>query len=79
MLKHAQGSEGDGVYSGQSMLSKNRGTLLHYTKPFLQSEAAVLRAKMEAVRAEIDKVNRETGSSMEDLVQMDLLKGIHLH
>ncbi len=29
---------------------------------------------MEAVRAEIDKVNRETGSSMEQLVQMDMLK-----
>ena len=40
----------------------------------LQQEAILLQAKMAAVQEEIDKVNRETGSSMETLVQMDLFK-----
>jgi conserved oligomeric Golgi complex subunit 7 len=40
----------------------------------MQQEALLLQAKMEAVQEEIDKVNRETGSSMGTLVQMDLFK-----
>ena len=41
----------------------------------IQSEADVLTAKMALVRAEVQQVNRETGSSMKQLVKMDLLKG----
>jgi len=37
-------------------------------------EAQLLQTKMSAVQEEIDKVNKETGSSMETLVQMDLFK-----
>ncbi len=40
----------------------------------LQQEAQLLQARMTAVQDEIDKVNLETGSSMEELVRMDLLK-----
>jgi len=40
----------------------------------IQSEAEVLSSKMTFVRAEVEQVNRETGSSMRQLVQMDLLK-----
>ena len=34
----------------------------------------LLQSKMSAVQEEIDKVNRETGSSMEALVKMDIFK-----
>ncbi len=40
----------------------------------LQQEAQLLMAKMSAVQEEIDRVNDETGTSMEALVQMDLFK-----
>lgn len=45
----------------------------------IQSEAEVLSSKMTFVRAEVEQVNRETGSSMRQLVQMDLLKGKIIH
>ena len=44
----------------------------------IQSEAEVLGSKMTFIRAEVEQVNRETGSSMRQLMQMDLLKGEHI-
>ena len=40
----------------------------------IQSEADVLSSKMTFIRSEVEQVNQETGSSMRQLVQMDLLK-----
>ena len=40
----------------------------------LQQESALLKSSMSAVQSDIDKVNKETGASMETLVKMDLLK-----
>ena len=40
----------------------------------LQQESALLKSSMSAVQSDIDKVNKETGPSMETLVKMDLLK-----
>ncbi|XP_059098482.1 conserved oligomeric Golgi complex subunit 7-like [Tigriopus californicus] len=41
----------------------------------LQNEATILQTKMTTVQTEIDRVNRETGTSMETLVKLDKLKG----
>ena len=41
----------------------------------IQSEAEVLSSKMTFIHAEVEQVNQETGSSMRQLVEMDLLKG----
>ena len=41
----------------------------------IQSEAEVLSSKMIFIRAEVEEVNQETGCSMSQLIQMDLLKG----
>jgi prefoldin subunit 5 len=40
----------------------------------LQQESALLKSSMSAVQNDIDKVNNDTGASMETLVKMDLLK-----
>ena len=40
----------------------------------LQQEAALLKSSMSAVQSDIDKVNNDTGASMETLVKMDLTK-----
>ncbi len=40
----------------------------------LQQDSVLLKSSMMGVQSDIDKVNRETGDSMETLVQMDLLK-----
>ena len=40
----------------------------------IQSEADVLSSKMTFIRSEVEQVNQETGSSMRQLVQMDLFK-----
>ena len=40
----------------------------------LQQEAALLKSSMSAVQSDIEKVNNDTGASMETLVKMDLTK-----
>ena len=40
----------------------------------LQQEAALLKSSMSVVQNDIEKVNQETGTSMETLVKMDALK-----
>ena len=40
----------------------------------LQQEAALLKSSMGCVQNDIDKVNSDTGKSMETLVKMDLMK-----
>ena len=40
----------------------------------LQQETALLKSSMSVVQSDIEKVNQETGASMETLVKMDALK-----